>query len=386
MRGGALKIGQILSTSEESVLPPVIRDAMEKARSEADIMPLKQVTKNLIREYGHDWQKNFHEINLYPFAAASIGQVHEAILKDGTRVALKMQYTGIANSIDSDLNNFKRIADILGIFPRGLYINEALDVARRELHWECDYTREASYQRAYREHLLGYPKDFYCPQVVDQLSTKSILCSEFVDGREIDTFVDSSQEERDRIGALLISLCFKELFEFKMMQTDPNPANYLFDQKRNILNLLDLGAGRDFGDGFLDAYMQVIWGAYKDDREAILHHSRGIGFLTGDENKEMLNAHYTGTMIVGEPFRTEGDVLYDFGSAGLTEKVYKILPTMSKHRLTPPPEEVYSLHKKIIGTYLMCIKLKARVPAKQILEETYANWKNLHGKQYRDRQ
>lgn len=73
MRGAALKIGQMLSTSEESVLPPIIREAMEKARSEADIMPLKQVTKNLIREYGQDWQQNFKEINLYPFAAASIG-------------------------------------------------------------------------------------------------------------------------------------------------------------------------------------------------------------------------------------------------------------------------------------------------------------------------
>lgn len=119
-----------MSTSEESVLPPIIRDAMEKARSEADIMPLKQVTQNLIREYGQDWQKNFKEINLYPFAAASIGQVHEALLKDGTRIAMKMQYTGIANSVDSDLNNFKRIIDMLGIFPRGLYLNEAIDVAR----------------------------------------------------------------------------------------------------------------------------------------------------------------------------------------------------------------------------------------------------------------
>lgn len=126
-------------------MPPIIRDAMEKARSEADIMPLKQVTKNLIREYGANWQNNFREINLYPFAAASIGQVHEAILKDGMRVALKMQYTGISNSIDSDLNNFKRIIDLLGVFPRGLYINEAIDVARNELHWECDYEREAIY-------------------------------------------------------------------------------------------------------------------------------------------------------------------------------------------------------------------------------------------------
>ncbi len=189
MRGGALKIGQILSTSEQSILPPIIREAMEKARSEADIMPLKQVTKNLIREYGSDWQNNFREINLYPFAAASIGQVHEAILKDGLRVAIKMQYTGISSSIDSDLNNFKRIIDLLGVFPRGLYLNEAIDVARNELHWECNYEREALYQRAYRNHVSNYPSDFYVPKVIDSLSSKTILCSEFVNGREIDTFM-----------------------------------------------------------------------------------------------------------------------------------------------------------------------------------------------------
>lgn len=126
---------------------------------------------------------------MYPFAAASIGQVHEAILHDDMRVAVKMQYTGIANSIDSDLNNFKRIVDMLGVFPRGLYINEALDVARRELHWECDYTREAAYQKTYREYLLKYPKDFYCPKVIEELSTKHLLTTEFVNGREIDTYM-----------------------------------------------------------------------------------------------------------------------------------------------------------------------------------------------------
>ena len=137
------------------------------------------------------------------------------------------------------------------------------------------------------------------------------------------------------------------------------------------MNLLDLGAGRDFDDDFLDSYMQIIWGAYKDDRDSIIHHSTNIGFLTGEESRQMYDAHYAGTMIVGEPFRCAEGELYDFGVAGLTEKVYKILPTMSKHRLTPPPQEIYSLHKKIIGTYLMCIKLRAQVPAREVLEHTY---------------
>ena len=145
MRGGALKIGQLLSTGEDTVLPPQLRQVFEKARSEADILPIAQVKKTLEQEYGSDWQHHFKEINLYPFAAASIGQVHEAILKDDRKVALKVQYNGVAASIDSDINNFKRIIDLLGIIPRGLYLNEALDVAKCELHWECDYLREAAY-------------------------------------------------------------------------------------------------------------------------------------------------------------------------------------------------------------------------------------------------
>jgi len=176
------------------------------------------------------------------------------------------------------------LADMTGIFPRGLYLNEALDVARSELHWECDYEREATYHRAYRTAVLRYPKDFYCPEVIDHCSTKHVICTEFVDGVEIDTFMNASQETRDRIGSLLISLCFKELFEFKLMQPDPNPANYLFDQAKDRLNLLDLGAGRDFSDDFLNNYMNIIWGAYSSDRDMILRHSEAVGFLTGEES------------------------------------------------------------------------------------------------------
>jgi aarF domain-containing kinase len=102
-------------------------------------------------------------------------------------------------------------------------------------------------------------------------------------------------------------------------------------------------------------------------------------FLTGEENREMQDAHIAGVMIVGEPFRTKNrEDLYDFAAAGFTEKITKLLPTMSKHRLTPPPPEIYSLHKKVVGTYLMCIKLGSKVPARRIFEDTYENWSRLH--------
>jgi aarF domain-containing kinase len=154
---------------------------------------------------------------LFPFAAASIGQVHEAVLQDNMKVALKMQYTNIANSIDSDLDNFKLLIDVLGVFPRGLYLNELIQVTRGELHWECDYSREAQVQTLYRNKLLISPEKFYAPKVIEHLSNKELLCSEFVNGVEIDTLARESQEVRNRIGSLMIELCFRELFEWKCM-------------------------------------------------------------------------------------------------------------------------------------------------------------------------
>ena len=123
----------------------------------------------------------------------------------------------MANSIDSDLDNFKLLIDVSGIFPRGLFLEEAIKVTREELHFECDYEREASYQTKYRNHCIISPKKFYTPKVIEKLSTKEILCTEFVDGVEIDTLGHLSQEVRNRVGALMLELCFRELFEWKVM-------------------------------------------------------------------------------------------------------------------------------------------------------------------------
>ena len=98
----------------------------------------------------------------------------------------------MANSIDSDLDNFKMLIDVLGVFPRGLYLNELINVTRGELHWECDYTREARVQSLYRSKVLVSAERFYVPKIIEHLSNREILCSEFVDGVEIDTLTKES--------------------------------------------------------------------------------------------------------------------------------------------------------------------------------------------------
>ncbi len=116
-------------------------------------------------------------------------------------------------------------------FPRGLFLNELIETTRNELYWETDYLREAQLQIDYAERLKDYPKDYYTPKIFEDMTTKHLLCSEFIDGVEIDTINKQPQEVRDRAGSLMLKLCFKELFEWKIMQTDPNPANFLFDVK-----------------------------------------------------------------------------------------------------------------------------------------------------------
>jgi aarF domain-containing kinase len=154
LRGASLKFGQILSTFEDVVIPAPIKSALERARAEADIMPKTQLFKALVSEYGTDWQSKFKEFESDPFAAASIGQVHKAILHNGTKVAIKIQYPGVAKSIDSDIMNLKRLFEFFKVFPKGVFIDEIVKNIGNELRMECDYKLEGSKQMRFKGNVF----------------------------------------------------------------------------------------------------------------------------------------------------------------------------------------------------------------------------------------
>ncbi len=371
MRGAALKLGQILSTFEDVVIPEPIRSALEKARAEADVMPTSQMFKILKSEYGRDWKNKFLEFHESPFAAASIGQVHQAYLKDGTRVAVKIQYPGVARSIDSDLQNLKRVFEYFKIFPKGLYIDDLIKNLGNELRMECDYIQEAEKQMLFK-NLLQSDKFYYVPKIFKEYSTNLILCSEYVEGVNVDELEALPQIIKDLVGEKILELTLRELFEFKFMQTDPNPANFFYDHKNSRLNLIDFGAARTYEDNFVKRYMGIVHSAATNNHEKIIQMSQQIGFLTGMESQIMLDSHTNATLAVGEPFNIlNKDEFFDFGNQKLTKKIYKLIPTMLKHRLKAPPTEIYSLHRKLSGAYLICIKLKSRVRAKKLFFEIY---------------
>eukprot|EP01116_Phalansterium_solitarium_P002462 TRINITY_DN1250_c0_g1_i1.p2 TRINITY_DN1250_c0_g1~~TRINITY_DN1250_c0_g1_i1.p2 ORF type:complete len:166 (-),score=69.09 TRINITY_DN1250_c0_g1_i1:59-556(-) len=154
------------------------------------------------------------------------------------------------------------------------------------------------------------------------------------------------------------------------MQTDPNWSNFLYNQQRNKIYLLDFGASREFPSRFTDEYIEVIYHAANVNREGVYQASKNLGFLTDDETELMKQAHVDAVLILGEPFRS--DEPFDFSRQEITAKIKQLIPVMLKHRLTPPPPERYSLHRRLAGAYLICAKLGAVMPCRQMLLDVYA--------------
>jgi len=172
---------------EETIVPKIVSKALEAAQKSADIMPQEQLFQVLETELGIKWRHKFESFDIQPIAAASIGQVHRGVTNDGIDVAVKIQYPGVMNSIDTDIKNVKRLLIYPNILPRSLFLEDILKHIRKELLEECDYLTEAKKQTDFRNKILNM-EGYYTPKVISELSTGKILTQEFIQGVNIYLF------------------------------------------------------------------------------------------------------------------------------------------------------------------------------------------------------
>ncbi|KAF3923652.1 hypothetical protein ABW21_db0207366 [Orbilia brochopaga] len=379
MRGAALKLGQMLSFQDSSFLPPPIQAILTRVQNQADYMPPSQRDTVLASTLGPSWRNLYASFSGTPIAAASIGQVHTGTLAETNEpVAIKVQYPGVADSISSDLNNLSILLTATRLLPKGLFLDKTIANARTELAWECDYLREAAAQTKFASLIASNATTapvFTVPKVFEHASGKHVLTMSLMSGTPVSQIIlanNLSQEDRDWLGTQILRLCLIELAEWGYMQTDPNWSNFLYrksaDGARSIA-LLDFGASREFPADFLQRYLSILRAAAVNDTTTIRELSVQLGYLTGLESEAMLRAHIASIVTLAEPFAATANDVYDFAKQTVTDRVRGYIPVMVRERLMPPPEETYSLHRKLSGAFLLCARLGSRVRAREMFED-----------------
>ncbi|MFW2853281.1 ABC1 kinase family protein [Sphingomonas sp. TX0543] len=366
LRGAAMKLGQMISMDAGDFLPAELTQIMARLRDRAHHMPPAQLQQVLAREWGKDWRRRFSRFDATPIAAASIGQVHRAVTPDRRDLAIKVQYPGVRASIDADVDNVATLLRLSGVLPKTLDIGPLLAEAKRQLHEEADYLREANQLDRFGALLADSPG--YLVPAVDRAFTNSdVLAMTFAQGVSIESLVSEEQTIRDAAARSLIALVLRELFEFGLMQTDPNFANYRYEAASGRLILLDFGATREVSAATRDGYRALLGAGLSGDRAAVRDAAVAAGFLGIDAVSRHAALVDRMVDIILSELNREGP--FDFGDRAfigvLREQGMEIAADRATWHL--PPIDTLFVQRKISGTALLCARLRARVDVREMV-------------------
>lgn len=367
MRGAAMKMGQLMSMDTGDVLPPELSDILARLRDNAHYMPPKQLKQVLNSNWRSGWLQQFERFDVRPIAAASIGQVHRAQLRDGRDVAIKVQYPGVARSIDSDVANLGTLMRLSGLLPKGFEIKPYLEEARAQLHEETDYAREGAQLQAFGTHLADDAR-FVVPDYHADWSTADILTMTFVEGIAIEDVADLDEATRNRVIADLIDLLLQEVFVFKRVQSDPNFANYRYSAETGKIVLLDFGATREIDPLLARQYHALLTAGLAEKPDDVRAMAEEIGFVSASDKP----AHHEQILrMIGMVFEAlRASDMFDFTDLEMSQRLQQEGRALAESGYVPPtlPMDVLYLQRKFGGLFLLANRLRARLPLQSMLE------------------
>lgn len=255
MKGALMKVGQMASYLDQG-LPEHVRDSLAQLQSDAPPMSFDLVDGVITEELGAPAAEIFAEIDPIPIASASIGQVHRAMTHDGRAVAVKVQYPGVDEAIDSDLDNLDMLFGGMGVVFNGLDPEPLVIELKERLREELDYDKEAENQRRFADYYRGHPH-VGIPEVIDEHCSARVLTTELAEGVRWAEMLTWSQEEKNLAAECIYRYAFTGLYRVAAFNGDPHPGNYLF-QPGGRVTFLDYGLVKHFQGDTLDAFGEMI--------------------------------------------------------------------------------------------------------------------------------
>lgn len=387
MKGSVMKVGQLLALyGDYFLLPPEVVDILRTLQDDSPPLAWPVLEAVLRAELGADRLGEL-DVDSEPLAAASLGQVHRALRRsDGRELCIKIQYPGIAESIDSDLNSIGTLLLFSSLLPTSFIgWRELMTEVREMLYREIDYRQELDAIQQFRRWLVDDNR-YRVPEPFPEYSTQRVLTLSYepglaVDGPEVQAL---SQARRNRLAEAGLDLFLREFFEWGRVQTDPHFGNYRVQidpkQGQDRLVLLDFGAVQQFSPAFLRAYHAMVRAAFWHDKTQLRQAVVDLGFLPASASTLTLDRVADMCFLIVEPFEApespgaglpwcneQGE--YRWGASDLPQRVALAASKASmslSFRL--PPKEFLFLHRKLGGVFVFAAELSAELAARPLLQ------------------
>jgi predicted unusual protein kinase regulating ubiquinone biosynthesis (AarF/ABC1/UbiB family) len=354
MKGSVMKVGQMLSLYSDSILPPEVKEVLKELEGKSFYLNWQEIQKNIPAS-----TKEHIDITHTPIAAASLGQVHKGTIREsGEKVAIKIQYNGVKKAIANDIKTLKLILKLAKVLPKGKKLDPFFTEIKKMLEQETDYVKERTNHQLFAD-LLKDDKSYYVPKIYEDYCDEKVIVSEFIDAPHLRELSNSnlSLEDRNKLGLHFFDLFMREIFKWGVIQTDPNPANYLIRKHKGEYQwvLLDFGATKEIPDSVQDNYHRLIFAVINQKMDEFVELLFELKYLQKDSsfNKELFQEYLS---TVSEPF--SGGV-YNWGESDIPERMLKLAPKVVKElTIDQPPQDIVFIDRKIGGIFFVLKELK----------------------------
>lgn len=358
MKGGLMKLGQMISITDDMILPKEISDLFKKLQTQSTSMTPEEINSVFIKNFGKMPSDLFDSFEMQPIAAASIGQVHLAEHK-GKKLAIKIQYPKIVSAIKSDLSNVHLIDKFINIiYPDKPNLDHMIEEIKRSLINECNYLYELENIKKFKIIAETHFKDrIIIPETIDEFCTEEILCMTYLEGDEFDHTLEYSQEIKNRLGSILYDFHLCCLFQYNILHTDPQNGNYKFYDEKIVL--LDFGSVKIFEENFVDDYALLCNAIENDNLDLIKQTLINFHIHEDSDTPDEFNKSIELVKNMYEPFLKSGT--YQIRDINPFMMVKNYIQSIKIAGRKAAKEEFLLLDRSNIGLFMKLQKWQAEV-------------------------